>query len=30
VSVTRLADYEDEPKVTRVFPLQVVLDYIPL
>jgi mono/diheme cytochrome c family protein len=30
VSVTPLADYEDEPKVTRVFPLQVVLDYIPL
>lgn len=30
VSVTPLADYEDEPKVTRVFPLQLVLDYIPL
>jgi hypothetical protein len=30
VSVTPLADYEDEPKVTRVFPLQVVLDYVPL
>jgi mono/diheme cytochrome c family protein len=30
VSVTPLADYEDEPKVTRVFPLQVILDYVPL
>ena len=30
VSVTPLADYEDEPKVTRVFRLQLVLDYIPL
>ena len=30
VSVTPLADYGDEPKVTRVFPLQLVLDYIPL
>lgn len=30
VSVTPLADYEDEPKATRVFPLQVILDYVPL
>ena len=30
VSVAPLADYEDEPKVTRVFPLQVILDYVPL
>lgn len=30
VSVTPLASYEDEPKVRRVFPLQVVLDYVPL
>jgi mono/diheme cytochrome c family protein len=30
VSVTPLADYEDEPKTTRVFPLQLILDYVPL
>lgn len=30
VRVTPLADYSDEPKVTRRFPLQVVLDYVPL
>jgi len=30
VSVTPLADYSDEPKATRGFPLQVVLDYVPL
>jgi len=30
VSVTPLADYEDEPKVKRVFPLQMILDYVPL
>jgi hypothetical protein len=30
VRVTPLADYSDEPKVTSRFPLQVVLDYIPL
>ena len=30
VSVTPLADYSDEPKATREFPLQVVLDYVPL
>ena len=30
VSVTPLADYEDEPKTTRVFPLQMILDYVPL
>jgi hypothetical protein len=29
VSVTPLTDYSDEPKVTRQFPLQVVLDYVP-
>ncbi len=26
----RWPDYSDEPKVTRQFPLQVVLDYVPL
>jgi mono/diheme cytochrome c family protein len=30
VHVTPLADYSDEPVVTRKFPLQVVLDYVPL
>jgi hypothetical protein len=30
VKVTPLADYSDEPKATRQFPLQVFLDYIPL
>lgn len=30
VRVTPLADYSDEPMVTRKFPLQVVLDYVPL
>ena len=30
VHVTPLADYSDEPAVTRKFPLQVVLDYVPL
>jgi hypothetical protein len=30
VHVTPLADYSDEPTVTRKFPLQVVLDYVPL
>jgi len=30
VRVTPLADYSDEPVVTRKFPLQVVLDYVPL
>jgi hypothetical protein len=30
VHVTPLADYSDEPVVTRKFPLQVVLDYITL
>ena len=30
VHVTPLPDYSDEPKVTRQFPLQVVLDYVPL
>jgi hypothetical protein len=30
VRVTPLADYSDEPPVTRQFPLQLVLDYIPL
>jgi hypothetical protein len=29
VSVTPLADYSDEPAVTRKFPLQVLLDYVP-
>jgi hypothetical protein len=30
VTLTPLADYSDEPKVTRGFPVQVVLDYVPL
>jgi hypothetical protein len=30
VRVTPLADYSDEPPVTRHFPLQIVLDYAPL
>jgi hypothetical protein len=30
VKVTPLADYSDEPVVTRKFPLEVVLDYVPL
>jgi mono/diheme cytochrome c family protein len=30
VRVIPLADYSDEPVVTRKFPLQVVLDYVPL
>ena len=30
VHVTPLPDYSDQPKVTRHFPLQVVLDYVPL
>ncbi len=30
VRVTPLSDYSDQPKVTRQFPLQVVLDYVPL
>ncbi len=30
VHITPLADYSDEPVVTRKFPLQVVLDYVPL
>jgi len=30
VRVTPLSDYSDAPKVTRQFPLQVVLDYVPL
>jgi hypothetical protein len=30
VHVTPLADYSDEPPVTRQFPLQVVLDCVPL
>ena len=30
VHVAPLADYSDEPVVTRKFPLQVVLDYVPL
>lgn len=30
IRVTPLADYSDEPVVTRKFPLQVVLDYVPL
>jgi hypothetical protein len=30
VRVTPLADYSDEPRVTSRFPLQVVLDYLPL
>jgi hypothetical protein len=30
VHVIPLADYSDEPVVTRKFPLQVVLDYVPL
>jgi hypothetical protein len=30
VRVTPLSDYSDEPAVTRRFPLQVVLDYVPL
>jgi hypothetical protein len=30
VRVTPLADYSDEPAVTRQFPLQLVLDYVPL
>ncbi len=30
VHVTPLADYSDEPVVTRKFPLQLVLDYVPL
>ena len=30
VHVTPLPDYSDQPKVTRQFPLQVVLDYVPL
>jgi len=30
VRVTPLADYSDEPAATRRFPLQVVVDYIPL
>ena len=30
VRVTPLADDSDEPKVTSRFPLQVILDYVPL
>jgi hypothetical protein len=30
VHVSPLPDYSDEPTVTRKFPLQVVLDYVPL
>jgi hypothetical protein len=30
VRVTPLPDYSDQPKATRQFPLQVVLDYVPL
>jgi hypothetical protein len=30
VHVTPLSDYSDQPKVTRQFPLQVILDYVPL
>jgi hypothetical protein len=30
VHVAPLADYSDEPVVTRKFPLQLVLDYVPL
>jgi hypothetical protein len=30
VHVTPLADYSDEPKVARKFPLQLILDYVPL
>lgn len=30
VRVTPLADYSDEPAVTRQIPLQVILDYVPL
>jgi hypothetical protein len=30
VRLTPLADYSDEPPVTRQFPLQLVLDYVPL
>jgi hypothetical protein len=30
VRVTPLADYSDEPMVTRKFPLQLILDYVPL
>lgn len=30
VYVTPLADYSDEPKVIKRFPLQVALDYVPL
>jgi hypothetical protein len=30
VRVTPLSNYSDEPRVTRRFPLQVVLDYVPL
>ncbi len=30
VRVTPLPDYSDQPKVTRQFPLQMVLDYVPL
>jgi hypothetical protein len=28
-TVSPLSDYSDEPKVTRTFPLQVTLDYVP-
>jgi hypothetical protein len=30
VSVTPLSDYSDEPKLSKRFPLQVALDYVPL
>jgi len=30
VSVTPLSDYSDEPKASKRFPLEVVLDYVPL
>ena len=30
VRVTPLADYSDEPPITRQFPLQLVLDFVPL
>jgi hypothetical protein len=30
VSITPLSDYSDEPKLSKSFPLQVALDYVPL
>jgi hypothetical protein len=30
VRITPMADYSDEPMVIRKFPLQLILDYVPL